>query len=328
MNTKEEIKENENLENQEKVIKKASPKKKVNPFPKEPAKKIKSTPVDDNDDEDEEDDEEEDSDEGASEGFNKKVLLKLMVACPRVQKYYNDLRNELNQYKSLKFKSNNTGDTYSFKNKVIFKVTVFPKALKVYYALDPKKYVVTKYHHKNVKDIKKYETIPLLLRVSSDRSYKYALELLGDLIKKVKAAKKNVKAYDYLSEFKTNSRELLIAHGGEEFLRASCSKDESILITDSLAKKCVLLENREPVKEEKKIGIISIGEISAAFKSTYTVDLALLKEVGLIEKDVNYLKITSTNNCYKAVTVKADEFDNEAIRMIIISGGNVIKMVN
>lgn len=296
---------------------------------KEEVKKtVKKVDTDDNEDEEENENEEDVEEESKNDGFNRKFLLKLMTACPRVQKYYNDFRNELSQYKALKFKSNNTGDTYSFKNRVILKITVFPKALKVYYALDPKKYSVTKFHHRNVKDIKKYENISLLLRVSSDRSYKYSLDLLNDLVKKVNVAKKGKEVYDYLSEFKTTSKELLIAHGGEELLRTSCTKESSIIISDALAKKCVLLENREASKSEKVVGEISIGELSAAFKSSYVIDLNLLKEVGLINNDVNYLKVNAMNNCYKAINVKADEFEPEAIRMIVVTGGNVTRMVS
>lgn len=296
--------------------------KKAKKEEKKPAKK------DDDSEEDEEDDNEVDKEEDAAiQGYNKKVLLKLKIASDRTQQFYSDLRNELRCYKALKFKSNNTGDTYAYKGKVVFKVTIFPKALKVYYALKPADFEVKKYHHKDVKDIKKYETIPLLFRIASDRGYKYALELLEALAKKLKIAKTKVKAYDFMPDFNTTSKALLIENGGEELLRASCTKDHSSAISDGLAKKCMMLRVRKPIEGEKVIAEISIGELSAAFKTSYKINLDLLKEVGLVSKDANYLKVNAMNNCYKAINIAADEFEPEVIRMVVLTGGNITRLV-
>ena len=296
--------------------------KKAKKEEKKPAKR------DDDSEDDEEDDNEVDKEEDAAlQGYNKKVLLKLKIASDRTQQFYSDLRNELRCYKALKFKSNNTGDTYAYKGKVVFKVTIFPKALKVYYALKPADFEVKKYHHKDVKDIKKYETIPLLFRIASDRGYKYALELLEALAKKLKIAKTKVKAYDFMPDFNTTSKALLIENGGEELLRASCTKDHSSAISDGLAKKCMMLRVRKPIEGEKVIAEISIGELSAAFKTSYKINLDLLKEVGLVSKDANYLKVNAMNNCYKAINIAADEFEPEVIRMVVLTGGNITRLV-
>lgn len=320
--TKEESEELEAKEKEKSNNKKKAPTKK----PTHIASKAK--PKGDDDDEDEEDDNEEDKEEDAAlQGYNRKVLLKLKIASDRTQQYYSDLRNELRCYKALKFKSNNTGDTYSYKGKVVFKVTIFPKALKVYYALRPADFDVKKYHHKNVKDIKRYETIPLLLRIGSDRSYKYALELLASLAKKLKISKTKAKAFDYMPDFNTTSKALLVENGGEELLRASCTKDHSDVISDNLAKKCMMLRVRKPIEGEKNVAEISIGELSAAFKTSYKIDLDLLKKVGLAKKDTNYLKVTAMNNCYKAITITADEYEPEVIRMVVVTGGNITKLV-
>ena len=325
--------QDEELTKEESEELEAKEKEKSNNKKKAPTKKpslvaSKAKPKGDDDDEDEEDDNEEDKEEDAAlQGYNRKVLLKLKIASDRTQQYYSDLRNELRCYKALKFKSNNTGDTYSYKGKVVFKVTIFPKALKVYYALRPQDFDVKKYHHKNVKDIKRYETIPLLLRIGSDRSYKYALELLASLAKKLKVSKTKAKAFDYMPDFNTTSKALLVENGGEELLRASCTKDHSNVISDNLAKKCMMLRVRKPIEGEKNIAEISIGELSAAFKTSYKIDLDLLKKVGLAKKDTNYLKVTAMNNCYKAITITADEYEPEVIRMVVVTGGNITKLV-
>ena len=111
--------------------------------------------------------------------FSDKMYLRLKMALDRVKKYYSDLRNYLTRYTQLTFHSNKSGDVYLIKNKVILRVTVFSRALKVYLALNPKD-VDPKYHTVNMieKNKKKYSAIPVMIRVSSDRSYKYLEELL------------------------------------------------------------------------------------------------------------------------------------------------------
>ncbi len=312
------VEESEALEKKE-IAKTKKPKKE---------EKKNSNKKDEDTEDDEEDDNEVDKEEDAAlQGYNKKVLLKLKIASDRTQQFYNDLRNELRCYKALKFKSNNTGDTYAYKGKVVFKVTIFPKALKVYYALNPADFEVKKYHHKDVKDIKKYENIPLLFRIASDRGYKYALELLAALAKKLKIAKTKIKPYDFIPDFNTTSKALLIENGGEALLRASCTKDHSSVISDGLAKKCMMLRTRKPIEGEKVVAEISIGELSAAFKTSYKINLDLLKEVGLASKDANYLKVTAMNNCYKAISIAADEYEPEVIRMVVLTGGNITRLV-
>ncbi len=308
---------------------KKAPKPKAKKAPKKEEKPAKQQKTDDEDSDEEEDDNEEDVEEEATEvGFNKNVLLKLKGASTRVQTMYSDLRNALQDYKQLKFKSNNTGDTYALKGKVIIKVTIFPKALKVYFALDPNAYPVSRFHHKDMSEIKRYESIPLRLRVASERGYKYALELVDELVKKEELIRSNVKDVDFKENFSATSKELLEAYNGGDFIKENCSKEESNALPDSLAKKGMLYENREPFKGEKVWAEISVGELSAAFKSSYVIDLNLLKDVGLVDKEATHLRITSKNNCYKAITVKADDFENEAMKMIMIAGGNVIKMIN
>lgn len=130
-----------------------------------------------------------------------------------------------------------------------------------------------------------------------------------------------------MPDFNTTSKALLVENGGEELLRASCTKDHSNVISDSLAKKCMMLRVRKPIEGEKNIAEISIGELSAAFKTSYKIDLDLLKKVGLAKKDTNYLKVTAMNNCYKAITITADEFEPEVIRMVVVTGGNITKLV-
>lgn len=257
-----------------------------------------------------------------------KMLLKLKMALDRVKRYYSDFRNYLTKY-NLTFRSNKSGDVYLYKNKVIIRVTVYSRALKVYLGLKPKD-IDPKYHTVNMSDKKKYDTIPVMLRVSSDRSYKYLLELVAMLVDKYKLKETGTQTnIDYVRDFLSSSQELLKLLGYEDLLVKRADVRMCDVLPNSVAKNTqILLTNPKKVTGPKEVYEITVGEISAAFGTKYEVNLSLLKLVGLAPESANYLKVIAKGECRVPVSVFANDYDLLAIKMIIITGGNVVKYVN
>ncbi len=52
-----------------------------------------------------------------------------------------------------------------------------------------------------------------------------------------------------------------------------------------------------------------------------------LQEKNLIGKNVNYLKILARGNLDKPLIVEANEFSIDAIKMILLVGGTVIRII-
>ena len=73
-----------------------------------------------------------------------------------------------------------------------------------------------------------------------------------------------------------------------------------------------------------KQGIINIGVISMVFEPDATVTIAALKELGLISKKVQRIKILADGVLDKPLTVKAESYSVQAIKMIELTGGKVI----
>lgn len=71
-------------------------------------------------------------------------------------------------------------------------------------------------------------------------------------------------------------------------------------------------------------GIINIGTISAIFEPDAVVTIAALKELGLINKKVKRIKILADGVLDKPLTVKAEAYSVQAIKMIELTGGRVI----
>ena len=279
-------------------------------------------------------DDEEIDDEGIEKSDDGKVysdnmLLRLKMALDRVKKYYSDIRNYLSKYSNLTFRSNKSGDVYLHKNKVIIRVTVYSRALKVYFGLNPKS-VDPKYHTVNMKKTKKYEAVPVMMRVSSDRSYKYLLELIDILVKKYKL-KDSGKEYNvnYITDLISSSQEIVSLLGYDDLVCKSANLASCDVLPNNVARNAqILVTNPFKDKEERVTYEITVGELSCAFKDKYEITLDLLKKVGLAPEDANFLRVIAKGDCRYKLNVKANDYELLALKLIIITGGNVLKYVN
>lgn len=280
---------------------------------------------------DSEDDEEELVDYVASEDqkYSNKVFLRLKMAMDRVKQYYSDFRNEMNKYDKISFRSTSTGDTYLYKRKVILKVSIFARALKIYMNLNSKDFD-EKYHLVDMSDIKKYESTPLMIRVGSDRSYKYLLEIFESLINKYRLPLKKVQpeVIDYVSELQSNTQEILGLLGYQEVVTKVATLKAIDMMPNNVAKNCqVLVTNPFKAKGSKVICEVTVGELSAAFKDKYQINLQLLIDVGIASADANYLRIIGKGDCRYPLDIQANDYDINALKLIIMTGGNVVKYV-
>ncbi len=73
--------------------------------------------------------------------------------------------------------------------------------------------------------------------------------------------------------------------------------------------------------------IINIDTLSSNFNSGDTVNLDALKEKGLIPKKTDYIKVLARGTLDKHLTVEANEYSADAIKMIVLTGGKVIRDV-
>lgn len=73
-----------------------------------------------------------------------------------------------------------------------------------------------------------------------------------------------------------------------------------------------------------KQGIVNIGDIDGAFEPYSVVTLEALKEKGLVSKNVGRLKVLADGRLHKPLTVKAEHYSVQAVKMIELTGGEVI----
>lgn len=93
------------------------------------------------------------------------------------------------------------------------------------------------------------------------------------------------------------------------------------LLSDTTAMKSV---EKEKGAGHGNKGTVNIGDIDKAFESSDVVTIELLKEKELLHKNVGRVKILADGILTKPLTVKAESFSVQAIKMIKLTGGNVI----
>lgn len=76
----------------------------------------------------------------------------------------------------------------------------------------------------------------------------------------------------------------------------------------------------------RKIAIVNVSSLEAAFDSGAVVDLAALAAKGLAKGRFDLVKILGNGTISKKLTVKANEFSQSAIDKITAAGGSVEKV--
>ena len=103
---------------------------------------------------------------------------RLHQAPKAVASYYNDIKNAFLRYKKVKSRISWSCDTITFGKEQLAKFVLTQKTLYVYLSLSPKELEGTKYFFTDESAIKKYEKVPLRVRVRSERGVKYTIELI------------------------------------------------------------------------------------------------------------------------------------------------------
>ena len=97
-------------------------------------------------------------------------------------------------------------------------------------------------------------------------------------------------------------------------------------VTDEYAKQHVVTVVTAPVMQQKlatggKKAVVNIDTISANFADGDVVDIAALKAKGLVGKKDTQVKILARGYIDKSLTVVADDFSVDAVKMILLADG-------
>lgn len=73
----------------------------------------------------------------------------------------------------------------------------------------------------------------------------------------------------------------------------------------------------------KEYAVVNLGDLNERFEAGAVVDLAALKQAGLVKKEYEGVKILSNGELTKALTIKAHKFSKAANEKISAAGGTI-----
>ena len=131
--------------------------------------------------------------------YRRSFMSRLVQSQGDVQAYYGEIKNKLLSYKGVKGRVSWGNESFNKGRTYIAKVNAKSKTLYLYLALDPATLEEGAYNFEDMSGKKKYENVPVLIKIKGPRKLKYALELIDKICNENLAlpAVKNFEPTDY-----------------------------------------------------------------------------------------------------------------------------------
>lgn len=180
--------------------------------------------------------------------YKKSFVSKLILEQDTIP-YYQILKDVCATRKKVRTRISFQKETICFGKKKLGALKLSRKNITLYLALDPKDYIDSKYHIKDVSDKKSCKDYPVMLPVKSKRGLKYACELLEVLFNQNEIPLCIAEDIDYQERYYPRSFETLVQEGLiKKYIRTIV--DGKVTTQEVLVDKVELLEQPKLVKEE------------------------------------------------------------------------------
>ena len=274
--------------------------------------------------------------------YSKSFLAKLIQSDEVTKGYYTQLKNKLLSYKGVKSRVSWKWETFRSGRNTLAKLRLRGKTLSLCLALNPDDYNDTKYIVESIADVKSYVDTPCLYRLKNDRRVKYSGELIDELMRKNGIeANQTAENVDYAAQYPYETTEALLARklikeltdeeaqSGTAFKpRASVTAQEvDSIMRDEVAATLIAQSGNTEYKTDKtRQSIVNIDTLSKCFESGERVTLdEIKKRVKDFDKRTTYIKVLARGTLDKALTIEADNFSLQAVKMIVLTGGVAVK---
>ena len=313
---------------------------------------------DDDDDDDDDNDNDDDSDKVDDEEitdvntglkiivhYRRSFMARLIQSQDKMQDYYTGLKNVLLSFEGVKSRVSWNYDSFNRGRKQLAKMNIRGKSLMLYLALDPKEFADTKYFFTDVSDKLKFSKVPMRVKIRSGRGFKHGVELIEEMMSRMGIERQEIyHPQDFHMPYETTqqlvNRGLIKVVNPEEeekidaafvmenlsdFIRDEVSVSEAdALFSDDVAKMAMKHVVREHTGNKKTF--INLDTICENFEDGATVNLAALKEKKLVPADIGRIKILARGHMTKQMTIEADDFSMQAIKMIVLTGGEAVEV--
>lgn len=273
--------------------------------------------------------------------YSKSFLAKLIQSDDKTKWYYSRLKNRLLSYEGVKSRTSWKWESFRAGRKTLAKLRMRGKTLSLCLALNADDYTETKYHVESLAGIKAYADTPCMYRIKNGRRLRYAEELIAALMEQNGLTEKPIEQIGYAENYPYETTEALIernlikeltdedAQSGTTFKPSEVREKVAANEVDKLMKDEVaasLIEKSDKAADKTKQAIINIDTLSAYFDSGEKVTLDEIKKraKGFNQK-TTYVKVLARGVLDKPLTVEADAFSLQAVKMIVLTGGKAIK---
>lgn len=278
--------------------------------------------------------------------YDRSFLARLILAEDRVKAYYAELANELLGYKNVRCRISWAYASFVCGRRILAKITIKGKTLCIHLPLEPAAYVNTRYGAIDVSEVKKYAAVPTRLKVRSPRGVKYARQLISLAAERMSLAcgeKGGLTTADFPFEpfesllarrlIKLRTKGGVPLESGDTLAWAGIERRERISAAEvrniALPEEAMMLEavpasGGARISQPGKKCIVNIDTLSAHFSAGDTVDISALKEKGLIPQKGIAVKVLARGILNKPLTVIADDFSADAVKMIVLTGGKAL----
>ena len=277
--------------------------------------------------------------------YKKSFMARLIQAPDEIKGFYSDLKNQILSYKKVSSRVSTSFDSINNGRKALAKFNVRGKTLYLYLALDPSQFDGTKYNVEAISS-KKYEAVPCLYKIKSERKFKWAKQLIDILAKQYELVKSDEQNVDYKPAFMTldqliqagHVKELVSKEDYEEYLRkravalvqaqqrASISASEVGNILDDETAAVLLQDLRKGAQSKSKKAIVNIDVLSNKFNEGDLVNIKSLAEKGIVPKNTTFVKVLARGYIDKSLVVELQDYSLDAVKMIVITGGQARKV--
>ena len=308
----------------------------------------------DNEDDNDNDDDDDNVDEEITDAatglkivvhYRRSFMARLIQSQDKMQDYYTGLKNVLLSFEGVKSRVSWNYDSFNRGRKQLAKMNIRGKSLMLYLALDPKEFENTKYFFTDVSDKMKFSKVPMRIKIRSGRGFKHGVELIEEMMNRLGIVRQEIyHPQDFHMPYETTKqlidRGLIKVINPEEeekidanfvmenladFLRDDVSVAEAdALFSDDIAKMAIKHVHRERTSNKKTY--INLDTICENFEDGATVNLAALKEKKLVGADIGRIKILARGHMSKQMTIEADDFSVQAIKMIVLTGGEAVEI--
>ena len=267
--------------------------------------------------------------------YNYGMISKLVLGEEDTKVYYAEIENLLRRYTKVSKRDGWKHETFNYKRECIVKMTVRGKTLSVFTADSALEYENSAKLAETVHTKNTYSRFPYCHKINNKYRLKLVLRLITNMLEKRGAVASDIEPIDYSKLLKTRSVEQLVVEGLVKHVKqneiktveAVKSTEVNELMDDVVAKEEVLeLVTRVKKNDKYKLEIVNIDTVSAHFENGETVTLEEVKKrVPFFNKKATALKVLARGILDKKLTFLADEYSMDAIKMILLVGGTVVK---